>query len=463
MVERIAAYMEQYQMVPKGGHICVGVSGGADSVCLFRVLECLSRTMGFTLSVVHVEHGIRGEQSLSDMEFVRMLALRYEVPFSVYAFSVAEMAKERGLSVEEAGRNVRYEAFAKESAKYGPSARVALAHHAEDNAETLLFHMCRGTGLEGLAGIRPIRGNIIRPLLAVTRQEIEAFLEQEGQGYCADVTNEDISYSRNRIRKCVLPQLVQINGKAVLHINRIAEEAAEVSAYLKEKVDKIVKTHAQWTKEGQLRFDLSGWGQSPAAMQSRVMLALIEQVSGSRKDIAREHAAALLDLSKGQTGRMVSLPYGITAMKTYGALIFSQKGREAPYAGISAEVPMDKALGEICIPGATLRFAQFDLEKKDAKIPKNRYTKWFDYDKIKNRLFLRNRKPGDYFFVDGAGHRQKLKDYWINEKVPKEKRDQILLLADGSHIVWAVGYRISEYYKITGDTKRVLEVQYMEE
>ena len=189
MIKKVAAFMKRHQMLPENGHILAGVSGGADSVCLFRLLLRLREEMGFTLSVVHVEHGIRGEESLMDMEFVRRLASSHGIAFSSYACLAPRLAKERRISLEEAGREARYEAFAAESARFGDGARVALAHHMEDNAETVLFHMCRGSGMAGIAGIAPVRGNIIRPLLCVTRAEIEDFLRREGQPFRTDATN----------------------------------------------------------------------------------------------------------------------------------------------------------------------------------------------------------------------------------------------------------------------------------
>ena len=180
--------MRQHQMVQKGDHISIGISGGADSVCLFLVLERLRRRMDVTISAIHVEHGIRGKESRADAEFVQKLAARYEIPFVCRSYPVEKIAKETGVSVEEAGRNVRYAAFAEEERRFwdeakrrGGTVKTAVAHHGDDNAETVLFHLCRGSGIDGLFGIRPVRGTVIRPLLCVSKCEIEDFLNREGQ------------------------------------------------------------------------------------------------------------------------------------------------------------------------------------------------------------------------------------------------------------------------------------------
>ena len=289
MTDKIAEYIRKEHMINAGEHICVGVSGGADSVCLFRILEHLRKSMGFTMSVVHIEHGIRGKESLSDMEFVKNLADAYQIPFFAYTFPVEQIAKEEGLSVEEAGRKVRYEAFAKEAEKYGKhqTVKTALAHHADDNAETILFHMCRGSGIEGLAGIRPVRDQIIRPLLCVTRSEIEACLMEIGQEYRTDATNTDITYSRNRLRNCVMPELERINERAVSHINCLSEDIREVSDYLAEESKRILKERLCKEPSGSICFSLDSFDKNPLFLQRQVMLLLLAEISGSRKDLGR--------------------------------------------------------------------------------------------------------------------------------------------------------------------------------
>lgn len=477
MIEKVAAYMEQHHMVHSGDHISVGVSGGADSVCLFLILVHLRERMDFSVSVVHIEHGIRGEESLRDMHFVERLCALHNVPVTCLSYPVEQIAKEQGLSVEEAGRKVRYEAFEREESRFlaeasarGGSVKTALAHHCDDNAETIVFHMCRGSGIEGLVGIRPVRGNIIRPLLCVTRREIEEFLAAQGQEYCIDATNADVVYSRNRIRNCIMPQLSKVNEQAVLHMSYLSQDVQELSTYLNEQVDRILKEYLKKTEAGSVAFSVEGLNQYPPVIQRRVMLEVIAAVSGSRKDITREHANTLLGIAKGQVGRKISLPYGLMAEKTYNTLmVYSQKAKQKDlcskqnYPLFSSEIPSLNAEGEILTDKGRFCYRIFDNTKKDTEIPKNQCTKWFDCDKIKNRLCLRTREPGDYFCLDDKGHRQKLKDYWINEKVPKSVRDETLLLADGSHVMWVIGKRISTHYKITDNTRKILEVQFVEE
>ena len=441
----------------------MGVSGGADSVCLFRILDTLREPMGFTMSVVHIEHGIRGQASLDDMEFVKNIADTAGVPFSAYAYPVEKIAADQGLSVEEAGRKVRYEAFEKEAERYGKNTKIALAHHANDNAETVLFRLCRGSGIDGLGGIRPVRDNIIRPLLCVTRGEIEEFLKREGHIYRTDATNADDIYSRNRIRSRIMPEFEKINPNAALHMHMLAEDAGEISAYLREEAHGIRRDFMKKEDGGRVIFDIAGLLGKPSVLQKCILLELAEMACGCRKDITREHLTSLLKLSEGATGKKISLPYGMTAEKSYGSLILYPKTGQKEAGDISSGVFLEGEAGKIYFSKGFLQYQIRSFNKKDAEIPKNMYTKWFDYDKIKDRLYFRTRMPGDYFELNAQGNRQKLKDYLMNEKVPREKRGQILLLADGPHILWIIGYRISEYYKVTEQTKHILEVQYMEE
>lgn len=470
MINKIASFMRQHQMVQKGDHISIGISGGADSVCLFLVLERLRRRMDVTISAIHVEHGIRGKESRADAEFVQKLAARYEIPFVCRSYPVEKIAKETGVSVEEAGRNVRYAAFAEEERRFwdkakqrGGTVKTAVAHHGDDNAETVLFHLCRGSGIDGLFGIRPVRGTVIRPLLCVSKCEIEDFLNREGQTYRIDATNADIRYSRNRIRNRVMPELARINTQFTAHINRLSEEAAEISAYFDGEVGRILEKHRIKTDNTCSCIDTKQLFSYPSVFWGRVMLSAAAELAGSRKDFTREHVNALLHLAKGQTGRKIALPYQITAEKTYEGMILSRCQTEEEADETPIPLPIGELPGVIRLPKGQMACRIFGYSEKNVKIPQNLYTKWFDYDKIKNRLYFRTREPGDYFVLDAEGHRQKLKDYWINEKVPRSMRSKIWLLADGSHILWALGGRISEYYKVTEQTKKILEVRYMED
>jgi len=475
MTEKVMHYMKQHHMIEENDHVIAGVSGGADSVCLFLVLLELRERMGFTMSVVHVEHGIRGEESLRDADFVKKLADTYGIDCTVYACPVPELARQQGLSLEEAARGARYDAFKaqalKEEKRYGIESRqvkIAVAHHREDQAETMLFHLCRGSGIDGLKGMHPVRGNIIRPFLCVSRQEIEGYLKEINQDFCQDATNDSRDYSRNFIRHEILPGMGEINPRSVSHMAKTAEELSEIADYLEEQTQAAFIQTVKEEKDGKFFCDTEKLNNYPRVIVCRVLKMALKQAAGSSKNISREHVNALEDLIRGRVGRRISLPYRLTAERTYDGIgIFPETKehiqQENVFGMLHEEAAIREEGEEIYVPGGKIRCYIWKNVKKDLNFPKNQYTKWLDYDKIKNGLLFRSRKSGDYITIDAMGHKKKLKEFFIHEKVPRDYRSRVVLAADGSHIVWAVGYRMSEEYKVTADTRRILQMQWTED
>lgn len=474
MTEKVICYLREHNMITENDHVIAGVSGGADSVCLFLVLLELKEKLGFTLSIVHVEHGIRGEESRRDAEFVKNLAERFDTECTVLSCQVPALAERQGISLEEAARTVRYEAFERQALlaekRYGlqeDKVKIAVAHHMEDLAETMVFHLCRGSGVEGLSGIPPVRGRIIRPFLCVTRQEIEGYLFERGQDFCRDVTNDSREYSRNFIRHEVMPGLCRVNSQAVRHMAKAAGELSDIASYLREQTDLSYQNVVR--REGESVFcNLERLWEHPSVIRSRILKRALETAAGSRKDIAREHVESLFHLAEGGVGRKVSLPYHLEAVRTYQEIeIRKEKGEEPRRLSVFGRLSEEEARGEngaeIFTPKGKICCKIWKKTKKDTEIPKKKYTKWLDYDKIKSGLLFRTRNTGDFFVLDDKGHRKKLKDYFINEKVPEELRDEVVLAADDAHVVWAVGLRISEEYKVTEDTREILEIRWMEE
>lgn len=438
--ERVFSYIEKYNMIEAGSQVIVGISGGGDSVCLLFLLSRYQKKNFFHLQGVHVNHGIRGQEALRDQEYARELCERLGVPFTVYTYSVPDIAGREKRSLEETGRMVRRRAFAQKAAELGGKTVVALAHHENDNAETVLHNLIRGTKVAGLGGIRPVQRSeegisYIRPLLKVTREEIEAYLKQQQIPWMTDSSNEEIVYTRNRIRHKILPEMEKINPRAVSHITQAADTFLAIEEYLRGQADRLYREYVEKKENGY-------WIQKELflekeLMQSYVIRMVLEQVAGKKQDLTAAHVEGILSLGRGRTGASVSLPGGVLASQVYGNLLI-----RVPAAG---ELPLKE-----------LEFEVFLWENQ--QIPEKTYTKWFDYDKIKSSLEIRRRKPGDFLTVTEAGGTKKLKDYMIDCKIPREERENLTLLADGSHILWIVGYRISQYYKVTSQTKTVLKV-----
>lgn len=447
MLQKTRKYMEQQHMAAAGEKIVLGLSGGMDSVCLFHLL----RMLGYSLEAVHVNHGIRGAEAKRDELFAKELCEKYQVPFHAFYFDVPAISKEKHLSVEEAGRMVRRQAFetvmTQTGAKY-----IALAHHGNDRAETFLFHLSRGTGMKGLSAMRPVEGVYIRPLLHATRREIAAYTEAQGYAYVEDGSNASEEYTRNKIRHQMIPLLEELNPKSVAHICKAAEKLEAATAFIEREAEKLFRLSVT-VKEKEVRIFKDIFLSGEEVLQIPVLQKCLEYLTGSLANITEEHLKSLLELFGLQTGKEIHLPYGLCAGRTYeGIRIFIRE------AGEILEPVEITGEGIYTFGGKIFRISVEDWTK-EKNFPIKNYTKCFDYDKITQGVLLRNRETGDYLEINKDHGRKTLQDYLVNEKVPKEQRDQVAVLADGSHILWVVGKRMSEYYKVTETTKRILKVQ----
>ena len=513
--ETVKKYMGAHGMAEPGDCIAAGVSGGADSVCMLHLLVRLQKDIPFRLAVVHVNHGMRAEAA-EDAAFVKKLCTQWDIPFYLREVDMAGYAVSHRLSLEEAGRVLRYRAFQEVLLEIsaGARSRIAVAHNADDRAETMLFHMFRGSGLKGLSSIRPVRESVIRPLLCVDRGQIETYLAAAGLGWREDASNGEDAYARNKIRHHILPYAQQeICGRAVSHMGELADILAQTEDYLARETERLYDICVREDTErkpggksavgtageignlyGEIKIELTKFCAEDVVMRKRILLRALERLTPYRKDITARHIAGLMELTQKEGSKELSLPYGIRAVKEYDTLFLRRKeetegdlgrqqAQEADRPGRQSATPSDD-LPEICIaessltPGTAVEYevpgtgsftfilweaaflpgASF-FYRKEQNIPENRYTKWFDYDKITTSLFLRTRRQGDYLTIDDALHTQSVKQYMINEKIPKTKRDDVYLLADGSHILWVPGHRVSRQYRVEKNTRRILEVR----
>lgn len=490
MLIKVQKNLEKLNILPEEGKpqvLIAAVSGGADSVCLLLVLSELKKQMGFELEAIHVEHGIRGEESKKDAAFVENLCASLLVPCQVVHVDVPAFCKKQGIGEEEAARILRYDAFSEYASLRG--GKVVLAHHMEDQAETVLFQLLRGSSLAGMCGIGPSRKDekgvvYLRPLLNIRRSEIEVYLKSLGQDYCTDSTNLTTEYHRNYIRKEILPRLAEINSAAVPHISRTAAHLTEVRDFMQEETKRAILQLVRYDENTSysLRLDMLGFAKLHVALQKEVVYELISQVAGSKKDITSTHVQEVLSLLSSQSGKRVILPYSLVVSRSFDTLIFEKKTKETRIQGNSEEVATSgkeqklliseelmehwKANGlPITLPlsenGEGLTIKVFPYSGNEEEIPKKSCTKWFDYDKIKSGFCIRNRENGDFLINDIQGHHKKLKSYFIDEKIPLKERDTMWLLAQDSLVLWLVGGRISEHVKVSENTKTVIEIHYI--
>ncbi len=506
-----------------GDHIVAAVSGGADSVCMLLLLDRIRSEVGFSLRAVHVHHGIRGESADEDARFVLQLCERLGVRCDVIHVDVPAIAKERGTGIEETAREERYRALREacrawereeagaqsdsdaqvsvaaqadagvqagegaqtdEGAEQGSGAQVgrfciAVAHHMEDQAETVLFRMARGSGLTGVAGMRPaapLPGDpailVIRPLLQFTRDEIEEIVTEAGTGWREDESNSDVSYARNRIRSGILPELAQINEAAVRHICALAEESAQAVEYLRSETDAaLARCTAGESGADSLVIDVKTLLQEHPLIADRVLMEALARAAGRRRDLTREHVEALRDLCAKNGTAEGDFPGGVHALVSGGLLMFSRKqaaARTSALNGASQPAAADlhteallavaRARIGVTLPldAADYQMEVFPYAGTGDDAPSDTYTKWLDYDKIQEFPALRTRRAGDRIGLSADGTQKKLSRCLIDAGIPEPLRDRIVFPCVGGDVLWIPGYRIHAAYKVSGKTKRIL-------
>ena len=481
MEKEVLAYIKQNKMIEKNDVVLAGVSGGSDSMAMLRILKELQPELKFMLRVVHVHHGIRGQEADRDSSFVENICREWQIPCMVYYYDVPELSRKWKLGEEETGRIVRKEAFQKEISACNPETRIriALAHNQEDLAETMIHNLCRGTGLRGLCTMRPVDGEIIRPILCLSRKKIADYLREENISHIQDSTNLSDEYTRNRIRHHILPMLEQqVNIRAAAHMAETAARISQAEEYLTQQSSQVLKDYR--TDNGY--YFTEKFFMEPQIIQTYALQQAMEDLAGRRKDLTAVHFQKVLSLYEMQTGRRISLPYHMEARRDYtGVRLFLQKedsgtGKPAwtgqdhrESADIAAEEKNYRTHAaemecEIRIPGTvTCPLGTFSTEiffYEGQKIEEKKYTKWLDYDKIEKNPCIRTRQTGDYMVINVQGNTKKLNRCMIDEKIPSEKRDEIPLIACGKEILWMVGSRMNERYKINPQTRKVLVLNY---
>ncbi len=393
----LTGWMEQWNMFPApGGTILCAVSGGRDSLCLLHYLNALSKSRPFQVAAAHLNHGMRPTAE-RDEAFVRQFCRQYGIPLYVERVQVYEDAAARKLSVEETGRQARYD-FLERTADAVGAERIATAHHQDDQAETVLLHLLRGTGLEGLGGIPPVRGRLIRPLLQTPRREIEAYLAELGQPYVEDETNEDLHYARNRLRRVIWPELEMLHGGARENIARTAQIARQESAYLNGLAQAYLPRQGGALPCRELLA-------APPVLRRRALMLFLEQACCGRKDLGYSHLEALERLCAG--GGVLDLPGGAVAVCRDGMLRLTRRKQPAPEQALT--------------PGQPLQWGGYTVELADAAAEAP-YTAVLAPD---DRVTVRAWRRGDGLTLPGGRGRRSLKRLMQEYGIPPEARERI--------------------------------------
>ena len=462
-------FMKAHNMVAADDNIIIGFSGGADSVCLLFILNLLKKEVpefaSLNLHAVHLNHGIRGAEAKRDEEFVKDFCEKLGVELTVISRDIPTIAKETGESEEAAGRRVRYGIFREKLEDLGGGV-IATAHHKNDSAETILFNLARGSGLEGVTGITPCGRGIIRPLLCLTRDEIEEFINENNLEFVTDSTNADTKYTRNFIRhEIITPMTERVNKNFVEHVCNFSDIARRYKDFVDGEADRILGK----PQNGFYKFKKDELAGLPDILLETVILKAYQALSPDSLDISAERIRAVAKGIKAPfTGsKTYELPKGVGVRAASDEIKFFV-GDEDPAPQSPALYFMDDKVrgrlnrGErVELTYGHYRISLF-LAENFIKNGDGDYTKYFNYDKITSNVCIRKRQPKDTIIIDNKGSDKKLKKEFIDRKIPEDFRSECLIFADGNHCLWAVGVRQSVDTFADKDST-VLEVTVKEE
>jgi tRNA(Ile)-lysidine synthase len=454
-IDKVGSTISKYGMLSGGETVLIGLSGGPDSVCLLIALDKLKEDLNLKLHAIYIDHGLRPGETPDEIEFCRKLCQGLTVPFITRSIDVKTYAKENDINKQEAARELRYRAFDEVSAETDAD-RTALGHTADDQVETFLMRFLRGSGPAGLAGIPPVRGRIIRPLIDVERREVEQFLGEENQVYIVDSSNLEEDYLRNRLRHSVIRELKDINPHIVQTVSRTMDVLREEEKYFGILVTKTLMKLICRKSDLRIELFLTPMEMMDKVVLRRVLRRAINETKGLR-GMGFIHIEDIIELIKrGDPGDRIYLPKGLRVIKNYGTLVITSEIPQG-IGYFSIEVPGEAVLREIkAVIMATVE-ESFDSggDGKEVAV--------FDADKVGAVLSVRPRMKGDFFYPIGFGKRKKLQDFFVDEKVPRDERDGIPVVASGHDIVWIAGYRGDERFKVTGDTKRFLKLEFRQQ
>ncbi len=441
--------IEKYNMLSYGDSVVVGLSGGADSCSMLHYLCSIREEFGLNIIAVHLNHMIRGQEAERDAAFARQFCRTLNVDFRLYELDVPKIAAERGIGIEECGREMRYEIFGSESEKFG--GKIATAHTLSDSVETIIFHIIRGCSLNGLRGIPPVRGNIIRPLILCEREEIESYCHKNNIRYVTDSTNLSSDYTRNKIRLQILPLMREINPSVTHALGRLSEIAAGDDDYLNSLAHEIAREYFEFGRE-------EGIFAAPEPLASRVLMEICCKKFGVVPE--HRHISAIIECLKCGAGKVNLSNNNVFCIKNRHILLLTNdclKQNQCQPSNWYCEL----SDGEIITPfSQKILWQLVDKNKYDniRKIYKNVFQNSLDYDKI-GRAVFRFRHKGDSFRQAGRGNTKSLKKLFNERKIPTDLRYRIPMLECDGRVAWICSVGVAEGFQVSEDTKNILYIQ----
>jgi len=469
--EKVLQTIKKFDMLSFNDRVLIGISGGPDSITLLNILLSFKKRYNLSFFIAHLDHMLRGKESDEDVNFVKNLAQKLDLPCEVKSCNLKKIAQKEHLTLEEAARKYRYKFYSETSKKFEAN-KIALGHNADDQVETVLMRFLRGSGLEGLMGIPPVRSNIIRPLIECSRAEIEEYCKENKIEYRVDSSNKEVIYFRNKIRLELLPLLSKGYNKNIKDtVLRLGSIISEVSEYLNQETELLFKEIARRESPEMVIIDLEKFTSLPLALKRRIIRKSIEMVKGNLYSVSFKHNNEILKLTEYQLGeKEIYLPDNLMVKKIYNKMMIYKKEISEEQA---EEVPTHWEY-DILIPGETeIKSLGIKVEIKildsvgiksslylTGKKSKGEFLEFIDYNKVKLPLKLRNRRSGDRFYPLKMKGLKKVKDFFIDNKILRSYRDLIPILVDSEDkIIWIMGMRLDDRVKINSDTKKALCVK----
>ncbi len=472
IIEKVLNTIKCNNLINVGETVIAGISGGPDSVCLVHILNNISSIYNFKIIAVHINHMLRGEEADKDENYAREFCERLSIEFYSDKIDIRNLSKKESVSIEEAGRIARYRQFQFYAENKGAQ-KIAVAHNKNDHAETVIMNIIRGTGTDGLKGIQYKRDNIIRPLLDVSRHEIEDYCLINELNPRIDSSNLDNIYTRNKIRLELIPFINKcFNTDIIESIGRTAEIVGCDISFIEEYAVQAMKKSIIEKKSDKISLNVKILKDFHDSIKNRILRNTIKDIKGNLNGIEKKHIDILSDLAfNGRTGAMVCLPGKLIGEKSYNTLCVSY-GRINSSKSIKDQ-KNDKFEIEMKTHGSNFfkfngrcyRLESAVIGPIDAeninieRCKKEGKVQYFDYESLKMGIYLRNRTKGDLFKPLNGKGTKKLKEYFIDEKIPREERDKILLVATGNEIVWVVGNKTSDKFKVNENTKYILKLE----
>lgn len=461
VLQKVRETVTRHNMLKQGDKVLIGVSAGPDSVCLLHILKELREEYDLSLYIAHLHHGFRGSEADEDARFVQAMGESLGVPVRIEYADIPSYIKKTGLSKQAGAREVRYQFFYRVADETGAD-RIALGHTADDQVETFLMRLLRGSGSPGLSGIPPVRERIIRPLIDIYREEIRQFLSERDIRYRIDSSNLSTIYLRNKIRLELIPYLIkEFNPNIMDTLLRNLKILRDEESFLDENVRKIYPGMLVSASKESVTFDVRKYTSLAMPVRRRMLRHAIESIAGKGAvALSFRHIEDSLSLLEGDKVGEVHLPCGLMVkrdLETFGVYLKTGEAPVPPYT-YDVAIPGDTLIPEAGITISTAILDSSSYEKRgEGDDP---YKAFFDLGKFSFPLIIRSRRKGDLFCPKGmAGRKKKIKEYFIDRKIPRRERDKIPVLVSPEGVLWIVGYRTDERFRVTPDTKKILEVK----